>query len=79
MFGGARYAQEELVAELGACFLAARTGIEHVTQSASYIASWLTALREEKRFIFSAAKLATQAGAFIYPEDEPMASDQLEQ
>jgi antirestriction protein ArdC len=69
-FGGTRYAQEELVAELGACFLSARSGIEHVTQSASYVSSWLAALHEDKRFIFAAAKLATQAADFISSDDE---------
>jgi antirestriction protein ArdC len=77
MFGGPRYAQEELVAELASCFLAARTGIEHVSQSANYIGNWLTALREDKRFIFLAAKLATQAAAFIMPDAEDDARDQL--
>jgi antirestriction protein ArdC len=77
LHGCTRYAQEELVAELGACFLAARTGIEHVTQSASYIGNWLQALHNEKRFIFTAAKLATQATAFIYPDSEVNSADQL--
>jgi antirestriction protein ArdC len=57
------------VAELGACFLAARTGIQHVTQSASYIENWLTALRADRRFIFAAATLASQEAAFVYPDD----------
>jgi antirestriction protein ArdC len=77
LFGGTRYAQEELVAELGACFLAARTGIEHVTQSASYIGNWLQALHNDKRFIFAAAKLATQASGYIYPDDGPHSRDQV--
>lgn len=70
MQGGTRYAQEELVAELGACFLAGRTGIEHITQSANYIGHWLIALREDRRFIFTAAKLASQAANFIYRDGE---------
>jgi antirestriction protein ArdC len=68
LHAGTRYAQEELVAELGACFLAARTGIEHVSQSATYIGNWLQALRGDKRFIFTAAKRGTQAAAYIYPD-----------
>ena len=43
--------------------LAAPTRIEHVCQSASYIPTWLEALQHDKRFIFTAAKLATQAAA----------------
>jgi antirestriction protein ArdC len=48
-----------------------------VTQSASYIGNWLSALRADKRFIFAAAKLATQAAGFIYPNGEPASGDQL--
>lgn len=77
LHGGTRYAREELVAELGACFLAARTGIEHITDSASYIGNWLQALRDDKRFIFGAAKLATQAAGYIYPEGGAQSGDQL--
>jgi antirestriction protein ArdC len=69
-FGSRVYALEELVAELGACFIAARCGIEHVSRSASYIDSWLEALHGDKRFIFSAGRLATEAAAFIQPESE---------
>jgi antirestriction protein ArdC len=77
VFGGTRYAQEELIAEIGACFLAARTGIEHVTQSANYIGNWLTALREDKPFIFTVAKLATEAAAYVHGDGPPDSSDQL--
>jgi antirestriction protein ArdC len=48
-----------------------------VTQSANYIGNWLQALHNDKRFIFTAAKLATQATAFIYPDREPDSADQL--
>jgi antirestriction protein ArdC len=67
VFGSRTYAKEELVAELGACFLAARCSIEHVTRSASYIGTWLEALQNDKRFIFSMAKLASQAADYIHP------------
>jgi antirestriction protein ArdC len=53
VFGSQTYAREELVAELGACFLSARCGIEHVSRSASYIGMWLEALQNDKRFIFT--------------------------
>jgi hypothetical protein len=44
-------------------FLAAPTGIEHVCQAVSYIPTWLEALHHGKRFISTAANLATQAAA----------------
>jgi antirestriction protein ArdC len=66
--GDAGYAKEELVAELGACFLAADLGLEPVpeAQHAAYIQSWLSALQNDKRFIFSAASQAQRAVEFIH-------------
>lgn len=66
-FGDAEYAKEELVAELGACFLAADLGFEPVTREehAAYIQSWLAVLKHDKRFIFHAAALAQRAVEFV--------------
>jgi len=56
-FGDEGYAREELVAELGSAFLCADLDIapEIRDDHASYIASWLKALKGDKRLIFSAA------------------------
>lgn len=61
------YAKEELIAELGACFLGADLGIEPVTkdQHAAYIQSWLKELKNDKKFIFQAAAQAQKAVEFI--------------
>ena len=62
------YAQEELVAEIGASFLLQSTGVPHphLDNSASYVASWLKAIEgEDARFIFKAASLASTAVDFI--------------
>lgn len=63
-------AREELVAELGACFLCADLGIvpelEPRADHASYLASWLEVLSNEKRFIFSAAAHAQRAVAYLH-------------
>ena len=66
-FGDERYAKEELVAELGACFLAADLGFEPVTREehAAYLQSWLKVLQGDKRFIFHAAALAQRAVEFV--------------
>jgi len=66
-FGDEGYAKEELVAELGAAFLCADLGITPETRAdhAAYIASWLTALKNEKRFIFSAAAHAQRAVDYL--------------
>jgi antirestriction protein ArdC len=55
------YAFEELVAEMGAAFLCSHCGIQGELQHASYIASWLEALRNDKRLVFTAASLAQKA------------------
>jgi len=64
--GDAQYAEEELIAELGAAFLCARLGIEHrELRHASYIKSWLGVLKNDKRFIFKASREAMKAVEYI--------------
>ena len=70
------YAFEELVAELGSAFLTDHCGLPGVTQHASYIESWLQALRNDKKLIFSAASLAQKAADFVLalcPQQSPAA------
>jgi antirestriction protein ArdC len=45
------YAYEELVAEIGAAYLCAHSGLEARLEHASYVDHWLDALRREKRLI----------------------------
>lgn len=60
------YAFEELVAEIGACFLGAMIGIKpEFDQSAAYIENWLQAMKEDKRIIFRAASEAQKAVDFV--------------
>ncbi|WP_436074079.1 ArdC family protein [Devosia sp. LjRoot3] len=63
-------AREELIAELGSCFLCADLGIvpelKPRPDHASYIASWLPVLADDKRAIFSAAAHAQRAVAFLH-------------
>ena len=63
-------AHEELVADLGGCFLAADLGIvpelEPRPAHASYLASWLEILKNDKRFIFAAAAHAQRAVAYLH-------------
>jgi antirestriction protein ArdC len=62
-FGSEGYAMEELVAELGAAFLCAELGLptDPRTDHAPYISSWLKALRNDKRAIFTAAAKSQEA------------------
>jgi antirestriction protein ArdC len=67
-FGDAAYAAEELVAELGAAFLCGRCEIDHVSQAAAYLQSWIRVLRNDNRAILTAARLATQATDLLLAE-----------
>jgi antirestriction protein ArdC len=59
------YALEELIAEMGAAFLSSHCGLPGELQHASYIQSWLTALKNDKRLIFTAASLAQKAANYL--------------
>lgn len=65
-------------AELGACFLSADLGIvpelEPRADHASYLASWLEVLSNDKRFIFSAAAHAQRAATYLHGL-QPKAAD----
>lgn len=66
-FGDQNYATEELVAELGAAFLCAEFDISVVEKGnhASYVASWLKALKDNKQCIFTAASEASKAVDYL--------------
>src|SRR3984885_8193693 len=75
-WGDEGYAREELVAELGAAFLSADLGItpEVRPDHAAYIGSWLEVLKNDKRFIFTAAAHAQRAADYLHslqPAKEP--------
>lgn len=78
-FGSEAYAFEELVAELGSAFLCAELGItpEVRDDHASYLASWLTVLRQDKRAIFAAATQAQRAVDYLR-ELQPAALEEAE-
>lgn len=58
---------EELVAELGAAFVCADLALtpEVREDHASYIASWLNVLKEDKRAVFAAASHAQKAADYL--------------
>ncbi|ATF95453.1 DNA primase TraC [Cedecea neteri] len=72
-FGSEGYAFEELIAELGSAFLMADLGVRGEVQHGSYIASWLKALRGDKRYIFKAASAASKAHCFLMAYGETKA------
>jgi len=61
-FGDANYAREELVADIGAQILLSENGISYdMENSASYLAGWLKALKNDPSLIMSAAGKAQSA------------------
>lgn len=67
-FGSESYAIEELVAELSASFLCAELGVAHDPRgnTATYLGSWLKALKNDKRAIITAAAKAQAAADYLY-------------
>ncbi len=67
-FGDEGYAMEELVAELGSAFLSADLDLtpEVRDDHASYVASWLKVLKNDKRAIFTAASHAQRAVDYLH-------------
>jgi antirestriction protein ArdC len=63
-FKSERYSREELIAEMGAAFLAGHTGIDgddEIDNSAAYLEGWLKVLKEDNKLIFKAAADAQKA------------------
>jgi len=67
-FGTQDYSKEELVAEIGATFLAAEAGIhtpaEH-TNAVEYLKSWLRKLQNDPKMVLIAAGQAEKAANFV--------------
>lgn len=61
------YAEEELVAEFTACFLAGEAGIVRTVEqnSTAYLRAWASRIREDKRIVVRAAQRAQKAADLI--------------
>ena len=66
-FGSESYSKEELIAEMGAAMLCGVAGIERKTlsNSASYLKSWIDVLKSDARMVISAASQAQKAADYI--------------
>ena len=72
-FGSTEYSKEELVAEISAAALMSLVGLETRStfrNSAAYIQSWLSVLRQDKRMIVTASGAAAKAVDFILGQGE---------
>ena len=74
-FGSESYAAEELIAELGAAFIAADLQLapDPRPENAAYIQSWLKVLKEDNRAIFTASSLAQKAADYLHTKQGPSA------
>ena len=76
-FGGdtASYGLEELVAEIGACNVSGRLGVNVedlvLNGSADYIKGWMSAFTTDPSMIIKAAGRAHKATRYIFGEDVP--------
>ena len=66
-FGSGDYSREELVAEMGAAFLAGHAGIVNHTidNSAAYLQGWIATLKGDSKLAVRAAAAAQKAAAYI--------------
>ena len=67
-FGSKEYSKEELVAEIGSCFLNATAGLQTESSfrnSAAYIQGWLKALKDDPKMIVNASAQAEKATEYI--------------
>lgn len=65
-YGSVSYAKEELRAEIASYFLADRLGIPHDPgHHASYVASWVEVLKQDKNEIFKAAAAAEKITEYV--------------
>ena len=80
-FADSAYAMEELVAELGSAFCLADLGVCSIPRDdhASYLASWLSVLKADKRAIFTAASAASAAAAFLGSAGVGVVSEESEE
>lgn len=75
-FGDEAYSKEELRAEIASSMLAAQYGIPtSIENHTAYIASWIKALKNDKREIFKAASDATKIVTFLVGDEESATVD----
>lgn len=68
MFGSHNYSFEELVAEIGSCFLSSESGIESIAMaenSQAYINGWIEKLESNPKMIVQASGLSQKAVDYI--------------
>ena len=65
-FGSAKYAEEELIAEISSSFMGTTLNLPtDIPNHISYIDHWLGKLKHDKRFIFKAATASQRAADWV--------------
>ena len=66
-FGSPTYSVEELVAEMGAAYLCAESGISPavIENQAAYVSGWLKKLRDDRKLVVLAAAQAQHAADYV--------------
>ena len=66
-FGSEIYSKEELVAEIGNCFICGYAGIMNntINNSTAYISSWIKVLKSDSNIVISSASYAQKAFDYI--------------
>lgn len=77
------YAMGELVAEIGACYMARELGVpayEGLSNHVAYLGHWLKAMRNDHRFIFTASAQASKAADYLlsFSRHEQVEADEAE-
>jgi len=72
-FGDEKYCAEELIAELGACYVCAELGLaaQPRVDHAQYITHWLRLMKQDNRAIFAAAARAAEASRYLIAKLHP--------
>ena len=80
-FGSQPYSFEELVAEIGACYLESLTGIaeKQIDNNAAYISGWLEKLENDDHFIVLASSQAQKAVDYILGQQFEVKEEMAEQ
>jgi antirestriction protein ArdC len=72
------YALGELVAEIGACYLAREVGVpasEKLDNHVAYLSNWLKAMKVDPKFIFTASSQASKAADFLLAFSRPIEAE----
>lgn len=78
-FGSDDYSKEELIAEIGSSMIINSIGMEtdsSFTNNVAYIENWLSVLKNDHRFIVSAAGKAEKAAKFILKDADESKSEE---